>query len=350
METPPKPAGLTYAEAGVDIKAGDDAVERIKKLAASTFTPQVLRGIGAFGGFYKPDFKGISEPVLVSSVDGVGTKLKLAFMTGIHNTVGEDLVNHCINDILVHGARPLYFLDYIATGKLQPSVVADIVAGMSRGCKNAGMALVGGETAEMPDFYRAGEYDLAGCIVGVVDEPKIIDGSAVKVGDVLLGLGSNGLHTNGYSLARMAVFTQGSLRSDYYDSGLGETVAQALMKVHRCYAPLVRPLLDRFTIHGMAHITGGGIPGNLSRILPKGCQARVKKESWPVPPIFPFLSRIGSLDYEDMYSAFNMGIGYIMAVGKEDVEGITAALKLANEPVYQIGHIEAGNQGVILVD
>lgn len=341
---------MTYADAGVDIKAGDRAVARIKELAASTFTPQVLRGIGAFGGFYKPDFGGIKSPVLVSSADGVGTKLKLAFMTGIHHTVGEDLVNHCVNDILVHGAKPLFFLDYIATGKLTPSVIADIIAGMSRGCRNAGMALIGGETAEMPDFYKAGEYDLAGMILGVVDERKIIDGADIKAGDVLIGLPANGLHTNGYSLARMAVFARGALRYDYYDSELGETVAEALMKVHRCYGPFVRPLLDTYAIHGMAHITGGGIPGNLSRILPEGCRAVVHKSTWPTPKVFSFLSRIGSLDPDDMYSAFNMGIGYILAVAEPDADSVIADLQKAGESAYKIGQIETGNADVILVD
>jgi len=334
---------LTYAQSGVDIHAGDEAVERIKRLAARTFNSQVLTGIGAFGGFFKPDLSGIAQPVLVSSADGVGTKLKLAFMTGIHNTVGEDLVNHCINDILVHGARPLFFLDYIATGKVKPDVVADVVAGMSRGCQNAGMALVGGETAEMPDFYAPNEYDLAGFIVGMVDQSSIIDGSTIREGDLCLGLPSNGLHTNGYSLARKAAFDVGGLSPDSRIDELGCTIAEALMKVHTCYAPIVRPILGSFDIHGMAHITGGGIEGNLKRVIPSGLCAEIIRGSWPVLPIFDFLRHAGSLDSDDVYNAFNMGNGYILVVPPDQAGKIIADLHGVGQAVYEIGKIVKGS-------
>lgn len=340
---------LTYAQAGVDVKAGEEAVERIKSLARKTFGPNVLSEIGSFGGFYKLPTSGIADPVLVSSADGVGTKLKLAFMTGIHNTVGEDLVNHCVNDILVHGARGLFFLDYIATGKLDTAVVAEVVSGLSRGCANAGMALIGGETAEMPDFYQTGEYDIAGFIVGLVDQKKIINGNSVKVGDVCIGLPSNGLHTNGYSLARKVAFDiAGHGPSDSVPE-LGMTIAQALMQVHRCYAPIIFPLLEKFDIHGMAHITGGGLPGNLNRILPDGCDAEIKKGTWPVLPVFEYLRRAGNLDDSDIYSAFNMGIGYVVVASAKDADSIMEHISRAGEKAYRIGSIIPGQRKVRLV-
>jgi phosphoribosylformylglycinamidine cyclo-ligase len=344
--TEPKSAKLSYAQAGVDIKAGDEAVSRIKELARSTFNSSVLSEIGSFGGFFKPDFGAVKNPVLVSSCDGVGTKLKLAFMTGKHDTVGEDLVNHCINDILVHAARPLFFLDYIATGKLQPEVIAEVVSGLARGCRNAGIALLGGETAEMPDFYAAGEYDLAGFVIGMVDQDKIVNGTAIKEGDVCIGLASNGLHTNGYSLARRAAFDVAKVRSETQVAELGGTVAEALMQVHRCYAQIIFPLLDKFEIHGMAHITGGGIPGNLNRIIPDGLGAVVNKKSWPVLPVFSWLGKAGNLDTEDMYSAFNMGIGYIMVVAAKDADRIIDDLSGRGEKSYRIGVIERGTPKV----
>ncbi|MEA1981420.1 MAG: phosphoribosylformylglycinamidine cyclo-ligase [candidate division Zixibacteria bacterium] len=341
---------LTYAASGVDVKAGEESVEKIKSLVAETFNPQVLTGIGAFGGFFKPDMKGIEKPVFISSADGVGTKLKLAFMTDLHDTVGEDLVNHCVNDILVHGAKALFFLDYIATGKLSTEVVAGIVTGLSRGCKNSGMALLGGETAEMPDFYQIGEYDLAGFIVGVVDENRIINGSTIVEGDVCLGLKSNGLHTNGYSLARKVAFEIGGLKPDDKIEELGETIAQSLMKVHRCYANLIHPVLDNFSIHGMAHITGGGIPGNLKRILPEGLSAEIKKGTWDILPIFDYLKKIGNIDPDDIYSAFNMGIGYILVVPKQEAENVIKHLNQAGEDVFTIGKIIKGDKTVRMVD
>ncbi len=347
--TDPKSAKLSYAQAGVDIKAGDEAVARIKKLARSTFNSSVLSEIGSFGGFFKPNFDGITAPVLVSSCDGVGTKLKLAFMTGKHDTVGEDLVNHCINDILVHAARPLFFLDYVATGKLQPEVIGEVVSGLARGCRNAGIALLGGETAEMPDFYTAGEYDLAGFVIGVVDQNKIVNGTAIREGDICIGLPSNGLHTNGYSLARRAAFDVAKLTPASQVAELGCTVAEALMQVHRCYASIVFRLLEKFEIHGMAHITGGGIPGNLNRIIPDGLGAVVNKNSWPVLPVFSWMGKAGNLDAEDMYSAFNMGIGYVMVVPARDADNIISALAGMNETGYKIGTIEKSAEKVRLI-
>ncbi|MCH9025204.1 MAG: phosphoribosylformylglycinamidine cyclo-ligase [candidate division Zixibacteria bacterium] len=336
---------MTYAESGVDVKAGEDAVERIKKLAAETFNENVLHGLGAFCGFYKPNFEGIEKPVLVSSADGVGTKLKLAFMTNRHNTVGEDLVNHCVNDILVHGARPLFFLDYIATGKLDPEVVAEIVSGISRGCSAHEIPLLGGETAEMPDFYQSGEYDVAGFIIGIVDEIKIINGSAIKEGHIVLGLKSEGLHTNGYSLARKAAFGMAGLNHDDYVEELGTTVGEALLKKHLSYFSTVYPLLSKFEIKGMAHITGGGIPGNLKRILPENLDAEIETNSWQTPPIFGWLQSKGEIDDEDMYSAFNMGIGYVIVADETNANKIIKEIDSAQI----IGKIVQGSGKVKLV-
>jgi phosphoribosylformylglycinamidine cyclo-ligase len=342
-------AKLNYAQAGVDIKAGDEAVARIKELARSTFNSSVLSEIGSFGGFYKPDFGAMSNPVLVSSCDGVGTKLKLAFMTGKHDTVGEDLVNHCINDILVHAARPLFFLDYIATGKLKPEVIGEVVSGLARGCRNAGIALLGGETAEMPDFYTAGEYDLAGFVIGVVDQDKIVNGAAIAEGDVCIGLASNGLHTNGYSLARRVAFEAAGLKADSWVEELQCGIAPALMRVHRCYASIVFKLLDKYHIHGMAHITGGGIPGNLNRIIPDGLSAVVTRNTWPVLPIFHWLGQAGNIDPDDMYSAFNMGIGYILVVPASEADRMIDTLGIMGETGYRIGTIERGTQKVKMI-
>lgn len=340
---------LTYARAGVDIKAGEEAVDRIKKLAAATFNKQVLTGLGAFGGFFKPDFSGLDAPVFVSSTDSVGTKLKLAFITGKHDTVGEDLVNHCVNDILVHGARAQFFLDYIGINKLRPEVIAEIVEGLSRGCRNAGMALIGGETAELSDLYQPDEYDLAGFVVGVVDEKKIINGSTIREGDVCIGLPSNGLHTNGYTLARRIVFDTAGLEPDDFVEEMGMTVADALMKVHTCYAPIVQPLLDRFDIHGMAHITGGGIVGNLKRIIPDGFSAEINQKSWPHLPVFEFLRKTGNVEQDEMFSAFNMGIGYIIVAAAEDAGRIAVELDQGGHKAYRIGQIGKGDEKVRLV-
>jgi phosphoribosylformylglycinamidine cyclo-ligase len=293
---------------------------------------------------FRPDLSGFKRPVLLSSTDSVGTKLKLAFMTGIHNTVGEDLVNHCINDILVHGARALFFLDYIATPKVDPEHISQIVDGIARGCRNAGVALVGGETAELPDFYSPNEYDLVGFVVGVVDQDRIINGSTIRSGDVCLGFASSGLHTNGYTLARKVAFEVGGLRANDRVEQVGTTIAESLMAVHRCYAPLVHNLIDAgVDIHGMAHITGGGIPGNLKRILPGNMSAEIKLGSWPVLPLFEFLRVTGDIDDDDIYSAFNMGIGYILVAPPEEVDHITSVCSEQGETAYRIGEIAEGD-------
>jgi len=344
MPSSAKKPKTTYADSGVDIAAGDNAVERIKQLAAATYDKRVLQGVGAFGGFFKPDLKEFKSPVLVSSADGVGTKLKLAFMTGKHDTIGEDLVNHCVNDILVHGAKPLFFMDYIATGKLSPNVIADIVTGVSRGCKNHQMALLGGETAEMPDFYKPAEYDVAGFIIGIVDETKIINGSTIVEGDIVLGLLSTGLHTNGFSLARKVAFDIAGLKPDSKVKALNTTVAGALMKVHRSYFSFIYPLLNKCVIHGMAHITGGGIPGNLNRILPDNVDAQINTGSWKTPAVFEWLKSAGDVDEKDIYCAFNMGIGYIIVTDKSNAEKI----KSSGETVYAIGQIVKGTGRVHL--
>lgn len=340
---------LTYSDSGVDIEAGEKVVERIKDLARQTFNSQVLTEIGAFGGFFKPDLAGIKASVFVSSTDSVGTKLKLAFMTNKHDTVGEDLVNHCINDILVHGAKPLFFLDYIAVGQLVPEVIAEVVSGVARACKNTGVALIGGETAELSDFYHPGEYDLVGFIVGVVDQNKIIDGSKIKAGDVCLGLPSNGLHTNGYTLARKVAFEIVGLKPGDMVNELNTTIDKSLMRVHRCYEPIVLPLLEKFGIHGMAHITGGGIEGNLKRVLPDNVDAEIVKGSWPPLPIFDYLRKVGNIDPEDIYSTFNMGVGFILVVAEQDADKIIDDLKKVGETAYRIGEIKPGKGTVRLV-
>ena len=337
---------MDYRQSGVDIESGDAAVERIKTIARATFTPGVLSEIGAFGGMFRFPAKNFIDPILISSADGVGTKLKVAFMSRIHDTVGADLVNHCVNDILVHGAEPLFFLDYLATGRLDPEVAALVVSGMGRACQANGCALIGGETAEMPGFYQDGEYDLAGFIVGVVDRPNLIDGRAIAVGDRLIGLPSTGLHTNGYSLARRIVFDTLGLTIDSFIPELGDTVAGALLRTHRSYLNCVRPLLERKLVKGMAHITGGGIPGNLSRILPAGTDARVHADAWTVPPLFSFLQESGSVPAQEMFRAFNMGIGLILAVGPEQSDLAFGMLKDAGEDPKVIGEIVAGQKQV----
>jgi phosphoribosylformylglycinamidine cyclo-ligase len=339
---------VDYRQSGVDIEAGDAAVDRIKKIARATFTPGVLSEIGAFGGMFRFPSKQFSDPILVSSADGVGTKLKVAFLSGIHDTVGSDLVNHCVNDILVHGAEPLFFLDYLATGRLDPEVAALIVTGMGRACEANGCALIGGETAEMPGFYHAGEYDLAGFIVGAVDRPNLIDGRAIAPGDRLIGLPSTGLHTNGYSLARRIVFDILGLQVDSFIPEVGDTVAGALLRMHRSYLACMRPLLDRKLVKGMAHITGGGIPGNLSRILPAGADARVHQGTWTIPPLFSFLQKSGQVSGDEMFRAFNMGIGMIVVVGPAHMDVAMGMLKDAGEDPKVIGEIVAGEKRVLI--
>jgi phosphoribosylformylglycinamidine cyclo-ligase len=311
---------MDYKASGVDIDAGNETVRRIRGLARSTFTPGVLSDIGSFGGLFRLEPGQFKDPVLVSSADGVGTKLKVAFMANRHDTVGQDLVNHCVNDILVQGAEPLFFLDYLATGRLSPSVAESIVGGMAAACRENNCALLGGETAEMPGMYADGEYDLAGFIVGAVDRPRLINGRAIRVGDVLVGVPSSGLHTNGYSLARRIVFEHLGLRVDSHVAALGKTVADALLEPHRSYLPMVHPLLAAGRITGMAHITGGGITDNLPRVLPHGTAAVVDASAWKVPPLFTWLRESGQVPAADMYRTFNMGIGLIIVCARDQAE------------------------------
>jgi phosphoribosylformylglycinamidine cyclo-ligase len=317
---------MDYKSAGVDIDAGHDTVRRIRALARSTFTSGVLSEIGTFGGLFQLEPGRFREPVLVSSADGVGTKLKIAFLTGRHNTVGADLVNHCVNDILMLGAEPLFFLDYLATGRLSPEVAESIVAGIASACRDNGCALLGGETAEMPGFYGDGEYDLAGFIVGVAEKSRLINGRAIAVGDLLVGVPSSGLHTNGYSLARRIAFDQLGLTVDRHIPELGRTLGEAFLAPHRSYLPLVRPLLDGGRIKGLAHITGGGITDNLPRVLPHGTAAVVDAASWEVPPLFRWLRHNGRVPADDMMRTFNMGIGLIIVTAHDKAEQLIEEL------------------------
>jgi phosphoribosylformylglycinamidine cyclo-ligase len=317
---------VDYKASGVDIDAGNETVRRIRALARSTFTPGVLSDIGSFGGLFRIEPGRYREPVLVASADGVGTKLKIAFMAGRHDTVGIDLVNHCVNDILVQGAEPVFFLDYLATGKLAPEVAESIVGGMARACRDNSCALLGGETAEMPGFYKDGEYDLAGFIVGAVDRSRLINGRTIAVGDVLVGVPSSGLHTNGYSLARQIVFERLKLDIASYVPDVDMTVGDALLEPHRSYLPFVQPLLESTRIKGMAHITGGGITDNLPRILPHGTAAVIDASSWTVPPVFNWLRQAGDVPIDDMMRTFNMGIGLVIAVGSDQAEPLISEL------------------------
>ena len=311
---------MDYKSAGVDIDAGNDSVRRIRALARSTFTSGVLSEIGSFGGLFQMESGRFRDPVLVASADGVGTKLKVASLAKRHDTVGVDLVNHCVNDILMQGAEPLFFLDYLATGRLSPQVVETVVGGMATACRDNGCALLGGETAEMPGFYGDDEYDLAGFIVGVVDREKLINGRTIAVGDVLVGLPSSGLHTNGFSLARRIAFDQLKLRVDAHIPELGRTLGEAFLEPHRSYLSMVRPLLDGGRIKGLAHITGGGITDNLPRVLPHGTAAVIDAASWEVPPLFRWLQRNGQVPIDDMMRTFNMGIGVIVVTARDKAE------------------------------
>ncbi len=342
----PESEGLSYRASGVDLEAAARAKEGLKELVGRTRDEHTLSEMGLFGGLYAVP-PGVSSPVLVSSADGVGTKLKLAFLSGRHDTVGQDLVNHCVNDILVQGAEPLFFLDYLASGRMEEGVVTEVVKGVAQACLENGCTLLGGETAEMPDFYQPGEYDLAGFIVGVVEREGILDGSRVAVGDAILGLASSGLHTNGYSLARKIVFQRMGLEVDDPLPGLEATVAQALMAVHRSYLPSLREPLARGRIHGLAHITGGGLPGNLSRTLGPGRGARIRKESWEVPPLFRILQDAGGVDEEEMYRVFNMGVGMAVTVASEDADSLLAELREAGEYGWVLGEVVEG-EGVEL--
>lgn len=332
---------ISYADAGVSIDNANKAVAKIREYARSTFNERTLTEIGSFGGMFSAAFPQMAEPILVASADGVGTKLKLAFETGIHNTVGADLVNHCVNDILVQGARPLFFLDYFATGKLEPDVTASVVEGMARACRENGCVLLGGETAEMPDFYPPGEYDLAGFIVGIVDKPKVIDGKSITPGDVVLGIPSTGLQTNGYSLARKLFFEVGGYSADSYIDELGATVGEALLATHASFLPQIGPLLGQGVIKGLVHITGGGFLENIPRILPEGVSVEIQRGSWPELPIFGMMQRLGNVDEKEMFRTFNMGIGMVVICEEAHIGSF--------EGLIPIGRVIAGDGTVHLV-
>ncbi len=328
---------IGYSSAGVNIDEADRAVASIRTMARKTFSKHVLTDIGSFGGGF--ELSGYKNPVLVSSADGVGTKIKLAFMTGRHDSIGEDLVNHCVNDIAVQGAKPLFFLDYFSVGKLDATVAASVVSGIARGCKANGCALIGGETAEMPGLYQPGEYDLAGFIVGVTEKKRMLTGATVAEGDVLLGLPSHGLHTNGYSLARKLLFEIAGHRHDTHVSELGMTVAEELLKLHKSYLKPLMALHEAKLLKGAAHITGGGLTDNTPRILPKGLGARFHLGSWPVLPVFKLLQSIGNTPDEDMRRTFNLGIGMVFVVARKDLAKVVAALKKVREPFHEIGEV-----------
>jgi len=340
---------MTYAGTGVDIDAGNRAVDLMKKSVQSTFRPEVLTGIGGFGGLFALDTTKYEQPVLVSGTDGVGTKLKLAFLTGKHDTIGIDAVAMCVNDILTLGAQPLFFLDYLAVGKLNPDQVADIVSGVAEGCRQAGCALIGGETAEMPDFYGAGEYDVAGFAVGIVDKDKIIDGSTIAPGDVLIGLTSSGLHSNGYSLARRVLLEKAGYQVDQTHPSFNRTVGEEMLCPTRIYVSAVLPLLEKYNIKGMAHITGGGLMENVPRILPEGTAAFINTAAWDVPEVFNVIAQEGPVKTEEMYRVFNMGIGMILVVPIAQIGGILDDLKARGEDARLIGRVVKGDRKVQLV-
>ena len=337
---------MTYADAGVDISQGDRTKDRIKFLAQKTFNRNVLGGIGGFGALFRLDLQRWKNPILVSSADGVGTKLKIAFELGQHQTVGVDLVNHCVNDIAVQGATPLFFLDYFASGVLDPKVTEDVVTGLANACKANACALIGGETAQMPGFYTDGEYDLAGFIVGAVDRDKMVTGAGIKPGDVLIGLPSTGLHTNGYSLARKLFFEVAGYKPSQYVTAIKEKAGAALMKSHRSYLHVIQKLVASGMTTGMAHITGGGITENLPRILPKNTAAQIEIGSWPVLPIFEHLRELGQVSQDEMMRTFNMGIGLIAAIPAEKFKRAKNLLDRAEEKFYVVGRVVKGDRRV----
>ena len=345
---PDAPVSYTYADAGVDIERGNRAKQRIKYLAQKTFTRGVLSEIGGFGGLFSLGGK-YKDPVLVSSADGVGTKLKIAFETGIHRTVGADLVNHCVNDIAVQGAAPMFFLDYLATGHLDPEVAVKVVEGLAEACKQNGCALIGGETAEMPGFYPEGEYDLAGFIVGVVERDRIITGKNVEPGDVIFGLPSNGLHTNGYSLARKLLFEVAGYTPDTYVNEIKGKVGTELLKTHKSYWHAIKRLVDADCVSAMAHITGGGITENLPRVLPRSVAAEIELGSWPVQPIFEHMQKLGNVPQDDMLRTFNMGIGMLLVIPGQKFKKAQDLLDRAGEKHYTVGRIVKGERKVMYV-
>ena len=338
---------LTYRDAGVDIDAGNLSVKLIKDSVKATYRPEVLGDLGGFGGLFAMSTK-YKEPVLVSGTDGVGTKLRLAFILDKHDTIGQDAVAMCVNDILVQGAEPLFFLDYLAVGKLEPEQVADVVKGVANACKESGCALIGGETAEMAGFYAEGEYDIAGFAVGAVEKSKIITSEKVKASDVILGLPSSGVHSNGYSLVRKIVFDVKGFKGDEYIDELGKTIGEELLTPTRLYPKSCLPLIEKFDIHGMVHVTGGGYYENIPRALPEDMGAEIDAASWPVPPIFNLLKEWGNVDWHEMYRTFNMGIGMIIIASAEEAEKIKADLQARNEAVYEIGKVTQGSHEVIV--
>ncbi|NLY66437.1 MAG: phosphoribosylformylglycinamidine cyclo-ligase [Tissierellia bacterium] len=339
---------LTYKDSGVDKEAGYKQVQLIKEFVKKTYIPGVMSDIGGFAGLFQLDTKAYEEPVLVSGTDGVGTKLKIAFMMDKHDTIGEDCVAMCANDILCQGAKPLFFLDYIATGKLEPEKMAKIVEGVASGCVKAGCALIGGETAEMPGFYSEGEYDIAGFVVGVVDKKKIITGSDIKEGDVILGLPSSGIHSNGYSLVRKIVFEKEKMDVNTFIPELGTTIGEELLKPTRIYADVVLPLIEKFNIKGLGHITGGGFYENIPRVLPKGLSAYIEKAKIERPTIFDLLMKWGNIEEKEMYGTFNMGVGMILIFDEEELAGIVGHLKEQGEKYFLLGRVKKGDEGVVL--
>ncbi|HUF04331.1 MAG TPA: phosphoribosylformylglycinamidine cyclo-ligase [Aridibacter sp.] len=341
---------VSYSDAGVSIDTANQAVARIRECAKSTFNERTLTDIGSFGGMFDGRFPEMTEPVLVASADGVGTKLKIAFETGIHSTIGQDLVNHCVDDILVQGAKPLFFLDYFATGKLSADVTASVVEGLSIACRENGCVLLGGETAEMPGFYADGEYDLAGFVVGVVDKKNVIDGSSITPGDVVLGLPSNGLHTNGYSLARKLFFEIGGFRpEDSPDELVGETVGEVLLRPHKSYLPELSGLIGTGRIKGLAHITGGGLLENIPRILPKGTAVEIDPGSWNEPPVFGLIRKLGNVEDREMFRTFNMGIGMAVICSAEEKDSVTAHVESAGGVCIEIGKVVRGEREVTIL-
>ena len=336
----------TYRDSGVDIDAQDDALREVRRIARDTYTPGVLSDIGSFGGLFRGTFEGISDPILVSSTDGVGTKLRIAQAMKIHDTVGYDLVSHCVNDILVQGARPLFFLDYYATGKLRPPVMTDVIRGMARACKENGCALIGGETAEMPGFYSDDDYDVAGFILGVVDAKNVIDGKRVSEGDVLVGLPAVGLHTNGYSLARKVFFDKLGFDHQSVVPGIGK-IGDVLLAPHISYLKPLLPLVEERALHAMAHITGGGLTDNVPRVLPETLDARIKLGSWPVLPVFRYLYEQGNVDRDEMLRVFNMGIGMVLFVGPAEVERVARHFAAIGQKYYFIGNVVKGSGKVV---
>lgn len=339
---------LTYKDAGVDIDAGNRSVQLIKDSVKATYRPEVLGDLGGFGGLFALQAANYKEPVLVSGTDGVGTKLRLAFMLDKHDTIGQDAVAMCVNDILVQGAEPLFFLDYLAVGKLDPEQVADVVKGVAGACRESGCALIGGETAEMNGFYPEGEYDIAGFAVGVVEKSKLITSEKVKEGDILLGLPSSGVHSNGYSLVRKIVFEHKGFKGDEYIEKLGKTIGEELLTPTRLYPQSCLPLLKEFDLHGLVHITGGGFYDNIPRALPEGLAVEVNAEAWQVPPIFKLLQQWGNVDWPEMYRTFNMGIGMVLIASIDEAEKIEAFLAARGETVYEIGRVVKGNHDVTI--